>query len=304
MQNSIYDKVSGCLLGLAIGDTLGMPFEGYRNITKEDIMFFKGRYTDDTQMMIGIIETLIEKNGFDPAYCAQRFVENFEPYRGYGGRIYGIMDKLRKGYRWDEVGTDSFGNGCCMRIAPIGLFYANDINALIENARLSSIITHKDKEAVWAAILFAYAVSVSFKMALNKQKIEKQKFIQTICKPFDKTKIVKELEKYKNLNTDDISKNISRVYGCGVMAIKSVPCAIYSFLHSKDFEQAVTNAILCGGDTDTVGAMTGALAGSFYGISNIPEKYINILEESDKGKSYILNLSKKLSLLIEKKLES
>jgi len=142
-----------------------------------------------------------------------------------------------------------------------------------------------------------------YPFALNKQKIEKQKFIQDICKPFDKTKIVKELEKYKNLNADDISKSLSKLYECGVMAIKSVPCAIYSFLYSKDFEQAVTNAILCGGDTDTVGAMTGALAGSFYGISNIPEKYINILEESDKGKSYILNLSKRLSLLIEKKLE-
>ncbi|NVL91276.1 MAG: ADP-ribosylglycohydrolase family protein, partial [Desulfobacterales bacterium] len=144
-KDKLLDRFLGSALGTFVGDALGEPVEGWshRSIYSRfgllDTMIRKeGRYTDDTQMMIGILETLVEKVGFDPAICAKKFQENFDPARGYGRRIFGVMERISQGIPWDQVGTDSFGNGGAMRIAPIGCFYYRDLQVLKENAIISA----------------------------------------------------------------------------------------------------------------------------------------------------------------------
>ncbi len=98
----LIDRFKGSALGAFIGDAMGREVEGWpwemiraRYGLLNEVG--EGVYTDDTEMMIGIMESLLEDPRFDPAITARRFLENFHPFRGYGARIYGVMNGLRKG---------------------------------------------------------------------------------------------------------------------------------------------------------------------------------------------------------------
>jgi len=114
--STLIDRFQGSALGTFVGDAMGREVEGWswgQIRVRYGVLnrVGEGIYTDDTEMMIGIMEALLEDPGFDPAIIAERFLANFHPFRGYGARIYGIMDQLRQGASWDQVGTDSWGNG-------------------------------------------------------------------------------------------------------------------------------------------------------------------------------------------------
>ena len=153
-EGRLRSKFVGALLGTFIGDALGAPVEGYppdrlartlgdleelppgsgqRQIAEVVLGLLAGaaqpgtaRYTDDTQMMIGVTESLAACGGFDGEDMARRFAENFEGHRGYGPGGYGAIQALRRGVPWDQAATrlfgagGSFGNGGAMRVAPLG----------------------------------------------------------------------------------------------------------------------------------------------------------------------------------------
>ena len=100
-------------------------------------------------MMIGMAESLVRCRGFNGEDMAQAFIDNYErePYRGYGPGPPRIFRSIRAGAKWDEAARSlyhggSFGNGSAMRIAPVGVFYHNDLAMLREVAHKSSQITH------------------------------------------------------------------------------------------------------------------------------------------------------------------
>ena len=176
-QERLFDHFAGSALGTFIGDALGMPLEGWPpqairrrfGLLSEliDGRFPAGHYTDDTEMMISLLETLVAAEGFDPAVAARRFLANFHPERGYGGRIYGIMDLLAAGEPWDRVGTDSFGNGSAMRVAPIGFFYFDDLEQLDRAAAGQAAITHTHPEGLAGAVVQAGAVALAMRAGLE-----------------------------------------------------------------------------------------------------------------------------------------
>ena len=181
------DRFLGSALGTFVGDAMGEPVEGWphkaihgRFGLLDTMLRGEARYTDDTQMMIGILETLVEKGTFDPAVCALRFEENFDLSRGYGRRIFGVMERIRQGIPWNEVGTDSFGNGGAMRIAPIGCFYYSDLKAVEENAILSARITHNHPEGLAGAVAQATAVALALQHGLSNDPVEAENFVDTI----------------------------------------------------------------------------------------------------------------------------
>ena len=102
--NDKKDRFIGALLGTFAGDALGSPYEGW-NAPAQSIKMTSGIYTDDTQMMIGIAESLVACGGFDGQDMARRFLENFDPMRGYGSGAFRVMDRLAAGQAWDQAGT-------------------------------------------------------------------------------------------------------------------------------------------------------------------------------------------------------
>jgi len=288
-------KFIGSLMGAAVGDSLGARGEGIFHFqeTKE----IGPRYTDDTAMMIGLAESLIECEGFDGEHMARRFMENFErePWRGYAWGPPRIFRMFQRGRKWNEMldreiyPGGSYGNGAAMRIAPVGLFYGDDPKMLREVAYQSSKITHSHEWAMEAAALEAYAVAMA--VNLKGENFKKYEFLKELLS-FTRVGIYqKKLEAMKSLLDEGAPRGkVIRELGNGVEAMNSVPAAIYSFLCNSDFESSVIYAVGLGGDADTIGAMTGAIAGACYGVDEIPKRWREELE----NKGYIEKLAEKL----------
>ncbi len=303
--NGLRDRFKGSAIGTFIGDAMGRMVEGWPASTirrsfgiLEEMV--EGIYTDDTEMMMGIMESLCEVGLFDPGLTAQKFLHNFNPTRGYGGRIYGVMDRLRRGIPWNQAGTDSWGNGSAMRIAPIGFFFYDDPVKLREAAIRSSIITHKHPKGIAGAVAQATAVGIATRKGLQGEAIEVEGFINLIIEhvcDIDQ-EMVHQLERIKGIEAGDLRATIDAIgshFYCDVSAIGAVPPAIASFLLSRGFKESVVVAVNCGGDTDTLGAMSGAIAGAYYGYSQIQSQWLIPLENEGKGRDYILSLAERLA---------
>ena len=295
------DRFLGSALGTFVGDALGEPVEGWPHNTifsrfglLDTMAREEGRYTDDTQMMIGILETLQEKGEFDPAVCASKFQENFEPQRGYGRRIFGVVERIRRGMPWDRVGTDSYGNGGAMRIAPIGCFYYSDPQVLKEKAVLSAQITHSHTEGVAGALAQASAVGLALQQGLSNEPIKPESFLDWVV---DQVKDVDQgfaecLDEIRSMPTGSLVELIDTItgrYGLSLKAIESVPASLAAFLLTQNFRDAVVLAVNLGGDTDTIGAMAGAVAGAYYGYNQIPQEWLTSLENGPKGRDYVVH---------------
>jgi poly(ADP-ribose) glycohydrolase ARH3 len=253
-----------------------------------------GRYTDDTQMMIGILETLMERGGFDPAVCAKKFLENFDPGRGYGRRIFGVMERIRAGLPWDRVGTDSFGNGGAMRIAPIGCFYAADPDVVKAQAILCTGITHSHPEGLAGAVAQATAVGLAFQYGRSGVSFDTKGFVDKVmAQVLDiDTGFAKALGRINEIErtstTLEVIQALASRYRLSLKAAESVPAALGAFLLTDTFEEAVVLAVNLGGDTDTIGAMAGAVAGAYYGYAQIPSGWLESLENGVKGRDYVV----------------
>lgn len=301
-MEALRSKFLGALIGTAVGDALGASLEGWHMVDYNKVQALAEKrslliYTDDTHMAIGVAESLIENKGFNGEHMTNTFIRNYdlEPYRGYGPGPPRIFRMLKGGEAWDKAaeklyGGGSYGNGSAMRIAPIGVFYYDNPDGLREVAYESSRITHAHELGKQGAALQAYAValatasdpsslfkSTDFLRGLgnfiqHEVYKEKLKSIQRLIGEEDKTRVVLEL-------------------GNGIEAFNSVPTAIYCFVsHPRSFEEAVVYAISLGGDTDTIGAMTGAISGAYLGIESIPERWKEKLE----NRLYIEGLAEKL----------
>jgi poly(ADP-ribose) glycohydrolase ARH3 len=296
-------KFTGALIGTAVGDALGAPVEGWsmeqvRSVYSERKRWEMsyGRYTDDTELMIGVAESLIRNKGFNGADMARTFVRNYDAKRGYGPGSTGAIKRIKEGESWDEAskklfgGEGSYGNGAAMRIAPIGLFYYDNPDKLREIAYKSSQITHSHDLGKEGAALQAFAVALAVRGQKESMLSELKEFVQNDVYK-EKLRRVEALILDKDVTP---KKEIIAKLGNRMAAFDSVPTAIYSFLRFDRFEDSVIYAVSLGGDTDTIGAMTGAISGAYYGEGRIPNEWIEQLEDGERGKSYIKMLAEKL----------
>ncbi len=295
-------KFVGCLVGSAVGDALGSSFEGswVPEVKLED---FSGRWTDDTHMMIGLAESLIENEGFDGRHMAETFVKNHdrEPWRGYGPGPPRVFSWIKSGVPWNEAakrlygGAGSYGNGAAMRVAPVGVFYYDDPERLRAVAYGQSQITHTHQLGMEGAALQAYAVALATD-ADSSSRLDSFDFLSRL-KVFTRNKVYREkLEKVEELLNETNRRRVARELGNGVTAHNSVPTAIHSFLRCKhSFKESVLYAISLGGDIDTIGAMTGAISGAYHGADAIAERWKSKLESRD----YIERLAERLWKIIQ-----
>lgn len=290
------------MLGTGIGDAIGRSSEGGTMLQLESIRKTAEesdvlRYTDDTQQMISLAEALAEKGEFDGKTFGERLVENFNPSRGYGPGSTQVIRAIERGEAWDKParklfgGEGSYGNGSSMRAAPAGLFCYDDLENLRSFARDCSRITHTHRLGVEGSILQTAAVALATRQDPSLS-FDSKDFLEKI-QEFIEEKEYREKLNWINefLDSEPSRKEIVRTLGNGVEAFNSVPTAVYSFLsHPESFEDAVIYAVSLGGDADTIGAMTGAIVGSYQGADEIPDGWKEKLEDRDK----IITLANKL----------
>ena len=301
MNVDLKSKFTGALIGSAVGDALGAPVEGY-NMERVSSVYsdgkgwemIYGRYTDDTETMIGVAESLIENKGFNGSDMALKFIRNYDARRGYGPGSKEALRRISEGESWEEAskklfgGKGSYGNGAAMRIAPVGILYYDNADVLREIAYKSSHITHSHELGKEGAALQAFSIALAVRGQKEGMLLGLKEFVKNEVYKEKIRKIEMLLDKEAN------KKEIISELGNGEVAFNSVPTAIYSFLRFDNFKDCVVYAVSLGGDTDTIGAMAGAISGAYYGEGAIPEEWVEKLEEGEKGKSYIRWLGEEL----------
>jgi len=304
-----FSRLAGAALGAMCGDALGMPVEGWSAARIEqahgrlDTMLPgrlpAGSYTDDSQMMIAILQTLAQRGGLDPAYLAGRFLALYEPRRGYGGRIDALMGRLAAGEPWEQVATDSWGNGGAMRVGVLGVFFAEDEEACRDAALAQCRITHTHPRGLAGAAAQALAVRLAANLGATGQKPEPAEFVARIAakiEPIDQN-VAQRLRAMPPLPRGDEAaarSALTETYACDVSAAEAVPPALGAFLAAQHPEQAVALAVSLGGDTDTIGAMAGALAGAYWGLEALPAPWLAALENQPVGRDAVLGLCRKI----------
>jgi poly(ADP-ribose) glycohydrolase ARH3 len=298
----VLERFRGCLLGLAVGDALGGKFEAQspeavrgRFPTTEALVGYPQDeiwYTDDTQMTIGVAETLIAHGEIVEERLCQAFVANYVPSRGYGRGARAVLEAMEEGRDYGAVAEryfpgGSFGNGAAMRVAPVGLFFRDERDRLREQARLSALPTHRHPLGIEGARLLAVAVA----HCSRAERFDRDAF-------FDELLVACESDEYRaKLRAASAVRDAAELGGLGnrIEALHSVPTAVASFaLTPESYEATVGNVVLLGGDTDTLAAMAGALSGAWLGAARLPQRLVGLLESSRKGRAYLSELAEKL----------
>ena len=291
------EKIKGCFLGLAVGDALGVPVE-FR-----DRSYFKtqpvsgmlgygtwnqppGTWSDDSSMSFCLAESLV--SNYDLKDIGSTFVRWYQ--EGYWGarlklfdiggttrcalaRIAGGEDPLFSG----EFGEESNGNGSLMRIAP-GALYFSEIpdKELYDRVKEISAITHAHFRSVFSCFIFSKFVIQLFK--------GEEKFVafENACKSISDFAAknnfnVNELQLFERILTGTIISTPEQSIESGGYVLHTLEASIWSFLNTDSYSDAVLKAINLGGDTDTTGCVTGALAGVYHGIDSSPAEWLNVL---------------------------
>jgi ADP-ribosylglycohydrolase len=248
-----------------------------------------GTFTDDTQLTIATVESLLRTGGtFDPEDLARTFLA-IGRIRGVGRATAAAIDELRNGAPWWEAGQleNSAGNGAAMRAAPIGLLHAFDPTAagLVQDAVLSAVPTHTHPVGVAGAVALAAGVAWCIRIRLAGATLDVDEFIEFVCaavagiepeptlerKPGGRAvKLVERLQELPELLTWPSGDEVFNYTYNGAFALESVPAAVYAFLCSPDDARGVIlRAVNAGYDADTVASMGGNLAGAWCGAATL-----------------------------------
>lgn len=295
------------MLGQAVGDALGAPFE---TMPASAIYYDFGsarkilsappverlEYTDDTQMMIGVAETLLEQRRIEPEALMKAFVKNFDPARAYGPGTHQVINMAAAGGDWLALSATifpggSYGNGAAMRVAPIGLLFHNDLDRVEREAELSALLTHSHPVGIDGARLLAIAVAI----VICEPEFDPAGFYRELRRRAQTDEFLAALDTAAGLSANDYIG----LLGTSIEAHRSVPTALACFAGDSDsFSDVVGRAIGLGGDVDTLAAMAGALSGARLGIDAIPLHLLNKLEDGPKGRKYLDTLSQRLFALL------
>ncbi len=288
------DRFRGCLVGLAVGDCLGGPVEGWsRSEIREKFGRLKeivgggwlggwlnlapGEYTDDTQMMLCIARSIVKRGQFDPDDVAAEFVRWYETRpKDIGNTTRAALGKIKAGRRWleasreahNDLGGKSAGNGGVMRCAPVGLLHCHREEELFGDSLTSAQITHWDPVAGWACVALNLAIAGAV------QGSAKDKLLADVLPKIAELAVREALAQVEGLPAEKV-----RASG---YAVHTVQAAFWSFLGTASFEEAVVMAVNLGEDADTTGAVCGALAGAYYGLAAIPERWVKVLRDREE----------------------
>jgi ADP-ribosylglycohydrolase len=290
-------RFEGCLAGLAIGDALGMPFEGVRaSVIRDQVgrvrdfidapwrILKAGQWTDDTKMMLYQGRSIVDSDGVDVEDTAGKFVEwlHSGDWRGIGNATYSALKRLAEGCDPQESGEEgemAAGNGVAMRIAPVGLLDCLDLDRLREDVAAVGMITHRNQEAVAGGLAVAYAVAKAV-----RGEIEPSGLIEETVEFISRGRVADRLSQASRFLEMDMepAEAMARL-GTGGYVVETVASAFFCFARSPDdFAETVSSAVGGGLDADTTGAVAGAISGAYNGLDGIPERWRQQLESYDE----------------------
>lgn len=307
-----YSLEQSSLLGFALGDAFGVPYEFLPKekirtleldgmIGKDTNMQFKSRWSDlipsgawsdDTSMIYSTMDAIVTCDGrIDNNKIMQSFVDWWEKGKycalnlpfGLGATVGQALSCYVAGKEPLECGCKSIrsnGNGSLMRILPFSLYCIRrdltESETVIVTSNASAL-THGHDISKMGCFIFTEFMRGLFETRNPEMAFKKLLFID-----YHKYFSDEAVEAYSRLLNKDFKNTKDEEMNGSGYVVDTLECAIYSILNTNDFEDAIKMAVNTGYDTDTIAGVTGALAGTLYGVNKLPEKWINKLRKKDE----------------------
>jgi ADP-ribosylglycohydrolase len=306
------DAMTGCLLGQALGDALGFVVEARpSDVARRYVDHYLrtgragdlsnpnypfGQYSDDTQLARELLLSLVDAGGWNPEVFARRVSALFERGEdvGAGPGTRAAAARLSAGTHWSLAGTPApyAGNGSAMRVGPLGLAFG-ETRTRVTAAVEQSLVTHLDPRCAAGAVAVAHAVA----LAAPAGPLDRAAFLSEIAalaglQDHSVGSAIGGVAAWAHLPPDEAARWLHREgldpaytddwHGISAFVIPSVVWSLYSFLRDPDdYWTVICTAIGAGGDTDTMAAIAGGLAGARLGPSALPAELVGQL--NDRG---------------------
>jgi ADP-ribosyl-[dinitrogen reductase] hydrolase len=262
-----------------------------------------GMVSDDTEHTLLVAQSLLAQPS-DPESFQRSLAWKLRWWfaalpAGMGMATARACMKLWLGFPRRKSAVRSAGSGPAMRCAILGAFFAADTERRRDFVSLSSTLTHRS----WQAEAAAQAVSECVALAVRNQGQPKVREVLELLRPLSGEQewqdLLSRIEAGLSgrLSVAEFAAGLGLERGVTGYSLHVVPVAIYAWLrHPDDFRGTLIAALDCGGDTDTVGAVVGALAGVVVGSRGIPDPWVDSIHEWPRSVAFIRTLANRLSL--------
>ncbi len=296
----------GCLAGCAAGDSIGLPYEGVdprrirkmtRSPLKQSLFFGRGMVSDDTDHTVFVAQSLI-LHPLDAELFARSLAHRLRLWllcipAGIGfATLRGIL-KLWVGVSPEKSGVFSAGNGAAMRSALIGVFHSRDAALRERFTRAATLLTHRDPKAFYGALAVAEVAAFVTENQRKPSLQELEELVKKCGEGKEWEEVVSKISsacRSEKLEDSLVPAGVSR--GVSGYIYHTLPAALTAwYLGFGDFRKTIESAVFLGGDTDTVAAIAGALAGISCGEDGIPKNWLERLTDFPHGKKLFSRLA-------------
>lgn len=286
IDDALLDQAAGCLAGVSVGNALGAPLD---NMTADEI---RGRYglvtemtgggdlhlgpvetTDATAQTVALAESIVARGRLDPVEAGRWLAQWYrnEP-RSIGGHTAAVLRKIAGGEDWEQASLEvqaaapgSTGSGSLIRCSPVALLHHGSAPQLIEDSRLSSRITHPHGECQWACAFLNLVIADLLAGSAPRRAVDNA--LALCAHRGDVAGGVLE-------RASDAAHSGHCLRPASGYVLDILECSLWAFLHHDSFEETLAAAVNLGGKAGSVGAVTGALAGSAYGLHSVPDRWL------------------------------
>lgn len=284
-------KFQGVLVGAAVGEALSAPVQFLskpeireRYVEVRDLLgggwlrLRLGQSSADLQMMVCVIESILDEGSFKVDSAVQKLLQWFKTRpQGVGKTTTESLRRLSQGESWRTASSqvyarrphESAGNGALVRSIPLALRYLSNRASLISHSTECALITHADPLATTATVLLSLMISNLIQAGKKEPRVES---IQELFGNQD--------NRWKN-SFDEIDYLEAEDLIASGFVLDTLQSALWCYLKTESFEEAVIVAVNRGDDVVSLSAVTGALAGAHYGIEQIPARWQLQLEHRD-----------------------
>lgn len=306
------DAITGCLLGTAVGDAIGLPCEAmtrarqrrlFGKIDGPRLLWGRGMVSDDTEHACLTAQALIISAG-DTALFRRELARQLRGWlltlpAGTGMATLKACVRLWFGVNPQRSGVYSAGNGPAIRAPIIGICCGNDTGVLRELVRASTHLTHTDPKAEYGA----FAIALAAHWSRTKTEIIPYEYCHELQRllPDEADELKQLINKAvasvdAGENTEQFADSLGLGYGFSGYIYHTVPGVLHAwFRHPEDYRAAVLEIVSCGGDTDSTAAILGGIIGSRLGRSGIPHEWLGALWEWPRSVHWMQKLGQRLA---------
>lgn len=278
------------LEGLSIGDAFGDRFFMHADtaqtlIRSRALPKAPWDFTDDTNMALSIYNVLLHHHEIHQDELAASFARHYDSKRGYGPAMHHLLEHLASGEPWQSVATNlfegqgSYGNGAAMRVAPIGAYFADDLDQVIQQAHKSAEITHTHPEGIAGAVAVALAAAFAVRLR-GEQAPTRAEFLGQLLPLVPDSEVKGGIVRARAIQSHVVEHVIGMIgNGYRISAQDTVPFALWCVGESlSEYENAMWLTASGLGDVDTNCAIVGSIVALYVGNEGIPADWIEYRE--------------------------